>query len=176
MKYRDRHLYWSVLIFCALDVLSYRIFGKGYSSLSCRFLCFCLLKQTILSMNNKYGCVNISKLEWAGMYLALFFLSTVYGYGRSKKKLNKQRHFQMSDSGPFFCPHYIGVFSQLNCFYWCMKFIDESCLVGSEAKCIHICCIVLDCGVGWGVSIKLMRNILQPLLHSTLYLICLDID
>ncbi len=54
------------------------------------------------SMNNKYGCVNDSGLEWGGRYLALFSLSTVSGYGGGKKCTKKE--IQMTDSGPFFFP------------------------------------------------------------------------
>ncbi len=66
------------------------------------------------SMNNKYGCVNDSGLEWGGRYLALFSLSTVSGYGGGKK-MYKERN---SDDRfrPIFFPNYTGVFSQLNCF------------------------------------------------------------
>lgn len=51
--------------------------------------------------------------------------------------MNKQRN---SDDRfrPIFSPNYTGVFSQLNCFYWCMKFIDGSWLVGTEARYTHI--------------------------------------
>lgn len=56
-------------------------------------------------MNNKYGCVNISELEWAGRYLALFSLSTVSGYGRRKKKNNEQtKEFSDDRFRPIFFP------------------------------------------------------------------------
>jgi len=49
---------------------------------------------------------------------------------KKKKKPEQTKKFSDDRFRPVFCPHYIGVFSQLNCFYWCMKFIDESRLVG----------------------------------------------
>ncbi len=123
-------------------------------------------------MNNKYGCVNDSGLEWAGRYLALFSLSTVSGYGGGKKCTKKE--IQMTDSGPFF--------SQL---HWCIFTAKLLLLVHEIYRRILACrnrsqiypysfCIVLDF-LGKKI-ITLIWNILQLHLHSTLYVICLDID
>ncbi len=124
-------------------------------------------------MNNKYGCVNDSGLEWAGRYLALFSLSTVSGYGGGKKNVQRKK-FRWQIQAHFF--------SQL---HWCIFTAKLLLLVHEIYRRILACrnrsqiypysfCIVLDF-LGKKI-ITLIWNILQLHLYSTLYVICLDID
>lgn len=119
-------------------------------------------------MNNKYGCVNISELKWAGRYLALFSLSTVSEYGGGWGKNEQTKKFFRWQFQAYFL-------SQL---HWCiftaklLLLVHEIyrrilCLLEPKPNIsLYMLCMVLDLG-----EKNYYTDLKYPAATSTLHLV-----